>query len=509
MQLRSNIKTRTGEFTYRNSNHIRTAPLLALVWAGLLGMSIACGETGNATGPAENTVIIERMFATSSSEPGNVVGLFGGGDWSSRASHAPLDGVMLYLQDAANWNAGGVLEPGVELTGIQVECSGPVQTYQMFINGNRFGDLSCGEYTALNNRVVSLYLGGEHTYSADPMQLRISDIQFYVAGESEPQRAPVLYPEPIEATLTASSTTEPSAAYDVAFLFDGRREFGWVEGAEGDGIGETVQIDLNRSLEISGLEIMNGYQRSAEHFRKNGTVRSLQIGAGERTIDVPLEDKMGTQRVFFDESLNTDSLTLRIETARSGSQWKDTAISELVLLGPGGKRYGIHSERNAHQAVALLEKIRNTSLASLVGNRMTTDNTCDGEQYSMVLRANGSFVIWKEVARADREASYVMDGNWLPLKLAADVSEIKIFGRLHAIESLSSVTEMQSPYGPGANSAQTTETDTIFSDVLRIQTEDAAAENGAAAQSCFDLIDAPEDYIISIEGNHVSGWFHY
>ncbi|MCB1310335.1 MAG: hypothetical protein KDK30_19270, partial [Leptospiraceae bacterium] len=181
----------------------------------------------NATGPAENTVIIERMFATSSSEPGNVVGLFSGGDWSSRASHAPLDGVMLYLQDAANWNAGGVLEPGVELTGIQVECSGPVQTYKTFINGGSFADLHCGQYMEVNNRVVSLYLGGEHTYSADPLQLRISDIQFYVAGESEPQRAPVLYPEPIEATLTASSTTEPSAAYDVAFLFDGRREFGW------------------------------------------------------------------------------------------------------------------------------------------------------------------------------------------------------------------------------------------------------------------------------------------
>src|SRR5690606_17241975 len=110
----------------------------------------------------------------------------------------------------------------------------------------------------------------------------------------------VVYPEPIEGEVTASSTLPNYPSYA---LFDGSVDFAWVEGAKSSGIGEFFQLKLADEIELAGIEIFNGYQRLDELFYKNGSVTELLISNGQDSFAVPVEDKQGGQRIFFSKPI--------------------------------------------------------------------------------------------------------------------------------------------------------------------------------------------------------------
>ncbi|GAB5533786.1 MAG: hypothetical protein Rubg2KO_00350 [Rubricoccaceae bacterium] len=141
---------------------------------------------------------------------------------------------------------------------------------------------------------------------------------------------------------TASSTLPASGAntYTTDNLGDGTATTAWVEGVDGNGIGERLHlniqtVEMGGSISFRGITLVNGYAKSADLWRKNGRVRSFRLwvdGEAHHTLD--LADVMRPQSFDFDLRVRSGSLIeLEILDVYPGSRYEDTAISELVLSG--------------------------------------------------------------------------------------------------------------------------------------------------------------------------------
>lgn len=150
------------------------------------------------------------------------------------------------------------------------------------------------------------------------------------------------------ATVNASSSLAPRGAnrYDPENLFDGNIETAWSESVPGTGSDEFLQIDFDHSIDVSALEVWNGYQSSVKKFTDNGRVTVVNIATyahiegntyrsiGEERFE--LADTMGAQRLDFHRPVRASRVRLVIVAAKSGARYDDVLLSEIVLHGPDG-----------------------------------------------------------------------------------------------------------------------------------------------------------------------------
>jgi hypothetical protein len=106
----------------------------------------------------------------------------------------------------------------------------------------------------------------------------------------------------------------------------------WVEGAADDGIGEWVEFifgDDEDALTMSTITIANGYGKSREIFLKNNRVKSLRVSyeGGEETVT--LQDDEYPKKVRLEAPVRTNWIRLTIAGVYPGSDYRDTAISDL------------------------------------------------------------------------------------------------------------------------------------------------------------------------------------
>lgn len=126
--------------------------------------------------------------------------------------------------------------------------------------------------------------------------------------------------------------------YTVESLADLNNETAWVEGSDGDGIGEKLGLKLNTPRKVSHLGIRNGYCKSETSYRNNGRIAELSIAVNDSepfTVTIPDER---LERHNFEIPLpgtpEVKTLTLTIKKVYPGAKHSDTAISELELVTP-------------------------------------------------------------------------------------------------------------------------------------------------------------------------------
>jgi hypothetical protein len=123
-------------------------------------------------------------------------------------------------------------------------------------------------------------------------------------------------------------------------LFDGILESAWAESAQGDGIGEWVEIELTR--DVAGFQVQNGFSMSFTpvkgttidtYFGKNNRVRTLEINSRNsgfsETID--LEDS-NEHPQYFPLALPRGIYRFVIRSVYKGSKWSDTCLGEIIFL---------------------------------------------------------------------------------------------------------------------------------------------------------------------------------
>ncbi len=135
--------------------------------------------------------------------------------------------------------------------------------------------------------------------------------------------------------ICASSVLDPQYGnrYGPANLTDGNLSTAWVEGISGNGTGEKVLFTFPRPRLLAGFEIVNGYAKNQDIFRKNARIKTARITLSDNTEEtISLLDTMKSRRYTFTTPVETTWLELEIGSVFPGSKYQDTALTEFVPL---------------------------------------------------------------------------------------------------------------------------------------------------------------------------------
>jgi hypothetical protein len=281
-------------------------------------------------------------------------------------------------------------------------------------------------------RTLSIQVIGASTRSA----ACVGTVQLFNSGKP----LELLPPRSVEGSIQASSVLEPTAAYAPAFLFDGRLDFGWAEGAKGPGVGEWLTVTLAAPIELTALELWNGHQRSQEHFRKNARASQLSLTL-DASPPVPLtvKDVSGAQVLKLPQPLKGRILRLKVDKAKAGPKFPDLVLSELLLVDPQGP-LTVRTPELEQQRKELLAQVAGTGLEKIVDGRWR--KRCEAETYvvrTLKLRANRSFVFHDVVAETGKnsgEYDETVEGAWVVKKVEAPWTTVELFGRRHRFDSV-------------------------------------------------------------------------
>ncbi len=462
------------------------APILA--WA-IVPFIFACGNTPNTTSNQLAPVMsvqesstpptyLEGIYATSTAPGSSVESLFDGNPatiWRTRSGAGPDEGIMLYFQDdqvvstveikatPGSFKSGSGAQMKIYGNGTALATGSPESTISLGdkpLKSLFIQFLSTGNETQTTNQDVTMV-----NYPNDA-SVGIADI---VLHNEKGEALRITSPKGIKGTAVASSTLIPEAAYSTANLFDGRKEFCWVEGNASAGEGETIQLTWNNdpSVGITALQVWNGYQRSDEHFTANARVREIEISGGSAPANsYSLADTKAGQMIQLKEAITGGRCTLKIKSVYPGAKYKDLAISEIVLF-QGKTPCVLQTELPAKFQAALLEKTSTSPIARLldrqISNQTNIDESATSSQ-SLLLRSDGTFVVYTSIGTSDEtvpseEQATIADGNWELLRTDANSATVKIFGKWTDFSNLDE-------YYQGASEAVITR---IFKEELRIE----------------------------------------
>ena len=146
---------------------------------------------------------------------------------------------------------------------------------------------------------------------------------------------------PIAVTASSYLTESDGTVYSADLIMDDDGSTCWTEGADGDGLGETLTFTIEEGTKLTAIEIINGYCSSEAVFFKNAAPTQLEITTGGKTATVDLtrcSDDYATAAAAMtcplSDTLTSDgTVTVRIIAVRSGNTYSDTCISELWFIG--------------------------------------------------------------------------------------------------------------------------------------------------------------------------------
>jgi hypothetical protein len=265
-----------------------------------------------------------------------------------------------------------------------------------------------------------------------PVGACLSEVEL-VGASGETLRA--VPPRRVRGQITASSVLAPEAAYRPAYLFDGRTHFAWVEGHEGDGVGQRLDIQFEEPQQLRSLEIWNGYQRSDDHFAKNARLARILVTGESGSQELLVADQAGAQLLALEPPLEGSTLSIEILEVSGGQRYPDLVVSELRFHDAQGP-FRLETQDLAQAEALLRKEIRGTPLENVVGR--VFESRCSPRVGTLKLRRDSSFVWYG----GDAEVEEVFDGAWAIERKEGPWTRVGLYGRRHRVEqSLQPATE--------------------------------------------------------------------
>ncbi|WP_224249344.1 NADase-type glycan-binding domain-containing protein [Hyalangium gracile] len=154
--------------------------------------------------------------------------------------------------------------------------------------------------------------------------------------------------------------------YHPSYVLDDDPKTAWVEGAEGDGIGESLTIPLSnlKSARAVRLVIFNGYQKSQGLLAANAAPRQLTIsvrglgGSESARKQVTLERKLGGQSFDIPVTGSVAEVVLTIDSVHPGAKYKDTCVSDVQVFVDSDVPYSAAVEKGKREAMLQWKKGR-------------------------------------------------------------------------------------------------------------------------------------------------------
>jgi hypothetical protein len=157
-----------------------------------------------------------------------------------------------------------------------------------------------------------------------------------------------------DATASSTLASQGKHNYDVVNIKgDPSREIQspWAEGVEGDGIGESITLNVKRPLPLYGILIQPGYYEYDENepWLKNNRVAALEITLNdEHTFTESIPDERFERPYLIrvrDYTKPINKIKLVIKGVHRGTQFRDTCISLVELRAPLTKKPEIQPAR--------------------------------------------------------------------------------------------------------------------------------------------------------------------
>jgi hypothetical protein len=157
-----------------------------------------------------------------------------------------------------------------------------------------------------------------------------------------------------EATASSTLAAQGKHNYDVVNIKDDpTREIQspWAEGVEGDGIGESIMLNVKRPLPLYGILVQPGYYEYDEKdpWLKNNRVAALEITLNdEHTFTESIPDERFERPYLIrvrDYTKPVNKVKLVIKGVHRGTQFRDTCISLVELRAPLAKKPEIQGAR--------------------------------------------------------------------------------------------------------------------------------------------------------------------
>jgi hypothetical protein len=157
-----------------------------------------------------------------------------------------------------------------------------------------------------------------------------------------------------DATASSTLAAQGKHNYDVVNIKDDpTREVQspWAEGVEGDGIGESITLNVKRPLPLYGILIQPGYYDydNKDPWLKNNRVAALEITLNdEHTFTENIPDELFERPYLIrvgDYTKPVNKIKLVIKGVHRGTQFRDTCISLIKLRAPLSKKPEVHGAR--------------------------------------------------------------------------------------------------------------------------------------------------------------------
>jgi hypothetical protein len=135
-------------------------------------------------------------------------------------------------------------------------------------------------------------------------------------------------------TYCVSSVLRPQFgnSYGAQNLFAGSSASAWVEGRDGNGVGEWITIEFDGMRLVKSITVRNGYQKSSDIFQKNNRVRQLRVmfSQGEtQTLNLP--NRLGSEQITLPKPVKAYWMKFIIDDVWAGNRYTDTALTKLVV----------------------------------------------------------------------------------------------------------------------------------------------------------------------------------
>ncbi|MGJ4732519.1 NADase-type glycan-binding domain-containing protein [Leptospira levettii] len=132
--------------------------------------------------------------------------------------------------------------------------------------------------------------------------------------------------------ITSTSQLQPKTKkYIPVFAMDGKLKTSWVEGAEGEGLGESLQFKYKTPINFRSLSIYNGFG-DPKLWAANNRIKKLKVTT-ESGIEevVTLKDSLSRQVVEFKNEIRAKEISLTIQEVYKGTNTENTAIAEVMF----------------------------------------------------------------------------------------------------------------------------------------------------------------------------------
>ncbi|MEM7105524.1 MAG: hypothetical protein AAF502_20470 [Bacteroidota bacterium] len=398
--------------------------------------------------PIGPKVVLEGIYATSEKTPFYVENIFDEGKdafWQTMPGAGPDEGLMLYFESPTYIDHMKIEQPGATavMAFKQIVLYGNGQKLDTFDLANKINiqqelnslyiRISEEGITKSSTRMINEETSLVQTTFPGTQSIGIANLSLY---NTEGDKLYLVPPKTLRGRVRASTTLEPEGSYHAGQLFDSRKDFVWVEGAEGHGEGESLLLQTTSATRFDAIKIWNGYQRSNEHWTKNGRVAKVSIGDGVNSHEYDIRDAGKPQLIKLIEPLTVRELHVNILDVHKGSRYADMVISEMRLYD-NEQIMVIKTTERENFKQNLLEQAEGTVLENLLDRRIKNKIT---EEYdyayyfdkSIILRSDYSFVVYEynEIYEVDQEKEEIIaEGNWELLELEPGIAKIKVFGK--------------------------------------------------------------------------------